>query len=396
MAGNPPSAYAMEKLVVHTIPSVAELSSGPTHSVTRLCEELLDQGVPTRLDCLDSPGHRPVPGFVVRHAVTTGLQRLGLSPRMHESLEEVARSGRARLFHNHSLWMMPNVYPGWVASKWGIPYVVSPRGTFSGAAMRSGHGLAKLVAWKAVQGPSLRSVTCWHATATSEAEAIREQGFSQPVAVVPNGIDIPPALREPSARRTVLYLGRLHVQKRVHDLVEAWARVAGQHPDWCLRIVGPDHGGYLGQLQRLAERLSATRISFEGPLHAEAKLAAYRSAELFVLPTAHENFGMAVAEALAAGTPAIVTKGAPWGGLPLQGAGWWIDHGPEPLAEHLDHAMSVPQATLRGMGERGRAWMAQDFAWPGIARRMATTYDWILAGMHPASRPHWVLPALAD
>jgi glycosyltransferase involved in cell wall biosynthesis len=380
----------MQSMIVHTIPSIAELSSGPTHSVTRLCEELLARGIDVELSTLDRPGHRAVPGFVRRHPVLLGLHRIGASPAMHRWLDSIAAEGRLSLLHNHSLWMLPNVYPGWVAKRRGVPYVVAPRGTFSGGAMRGGHHLAKRAAWQLVQGPALEAVTCWHATAESEVDAIRARGFTQPIAMVTNAVDVPELVRAESARQTVLYLGRLHEQKRVHHLVEAWTRVAEHHPDWDLRIVGPGHRGYSQRLRQLAADLGARRISFEDALHGEMKLAALRSASLFVLPTAHENFGMAVAEALAAGTPAIVTKGAPWAGLSEHQAGWWIEHGVDSLASSMGAAMSLSPERLRRMGEAGREWMRRDFGWPEVARRMNMTYEWILSGTRAEGCPPWV------
>ena len=84
-----------------------------------------------------------------------------------------------------------------------------------------------------------------------------------------------------------------------------------------------------------------------------------------VLPTLNENFGLTVAEALAAGTPAISTKGASWSGLEREGCGWWIDHGVEPLAAALAHAMALPREALKAMGDKGREWMVRGL--PGTA-----------------------------
>jgi glycosyltransferase involved in cell wall biosynthesis len=126
-----------------------------------------------------------------------------------------------------------------------------------------------------------------------------------------------------------------------------------------------------------------TRVDVEGPVYGPAKLDAYRQADLFVLPTLNENFGMAVAEALAVGVPVISTKGAPWSGLEREGCGWWIEHGEAPLADALLEATSRPAAALRYMGAQGRRWMARDFSWDRVASDMADVYAW-LAGRAPA------------
>jgi len=94
----------------------------------------------------------------------------------------------------------------------------------------------------------------------------------------------------------------------------------------------------------------------------------------------NENFGVTVAEALAAGTPVIATKGAPWGALQREGCGWWIDHGVEPLATALANAMMLKREALQAMGAKGRAWMARDFSWDRVAYDMLNIYRWLSSG----------------
>ena len=111
-----------------------------------------------------------------------------------------------------------------------------------------------------------------------------------------------------------------------------------------------------------------------------AKAEAYRDAGLFVLPTLNENFAITVAEALAAGTPVIATKGAPWRGLECEGCGWWIDHGVEPLVATLAEAMDMERGVLRAKGAKGRAWMKRDFSWDRVAHDMLAVYGWLSSG----------------
>jgi glycosyltransferase involved in cell wall biosynthesis len=299
-----------------------------------------------------------------------------------------AQSRSVDLIHNHSLWMMPNVYPGQVARRFGIPSVVSPRGTLSEWAIQSSSSI-KRVFWPLLQAPALAATACFHATAESEYENIRRMGFRQPVAVIPNGIDIPDlAPKAPGAFRTMLFLGRIHPIKGLDILLPAWRAVQDRFPEWRLHIVGPDNGGYLAQMQRRAGELRLERVEFSGALFGEQKWQAYRQADLFVLPTYSENFGMSVAEALAAGTPAIVSKGAPWAGLDMRGAGWWIDMGLEPLVACLEDALARSTDALEEMGQRGRDWMEAEYSWAPVGRQMAETYCWIL---NSGNRPKWVI-----
>lgn len=361
--------------------------------MVRLVEELRRTGNDVTLAVLDSLGHRPVPDWVRRFPRLPLDRRLGFSPTYHRWLREMAATEPRLLIHNHSLWMMPNIYPGWVAKLSRTPFIVSPRGTLGGAAFDGGSSLKRLL-WPLVQRPALSAVSCFHATAESEAREIRGHGFGQAIAVIPNGIDLPPYLPATEARRKeVLFLGRVHPKKGLDVLLRAWRRVESDAPGWTLRIVGPDNGGHLAQMVRLAGQLGLRSVEFAGELVGAEKTAAYARASIFVLPTRNENFAMTVAEALASGTPAIVSKGAPWSGLEATRSGWWIDFGEEPLAEMMSLAIKTPSEELRKMGERGKDWMRSDFSWDAIGRKMTRVYEWVLAGMPAGDMPSTVIPA---
>jgi glycosyltransferase involved in cell wall biosynthesis len=239
----------------------------------------------------------------------------------------------------------------------------------------------KRIFWPIVQRPSLEAVTCWHATAESEYEDIRRLGFRQPVAVVPNGIDVPHLPpKQVSDVRTLLFLNRIHPKKGLDILLSAWRAIQNRYSDWRLAVVGPDNDGYLAKMQKLSNELKLKRVEFLGPLYGHDKWLAYQNADLFVLPTYSENFGITVAESLAAGTPVIVSQGAPWSGLSKHGAGWWTEIGVEPLVAVLEESLSQPREVLGVMGERGRKWMKDDFSWYGVGQIMAATYSWMLEG----------------
>ncbi len=117
---------------------------------------------------------------------------------MHRWLVDEANCGRFGLIHNHSLWMMPNVYPGQVCRRYSnCRLMVSPHGTLSGWALDF-HALRKKVFWHLLQGPAVRGAACFHATSESEYQDIRKLGLVQPICILPNGIDVPPLLKPPA------------------------------------------------------------------------------------------------------------------------------------------------------------------------------------------------------
>lgn len=375
--------------VIHTIPSIVDKLNGPSYSVARLCEALNDHGCKVLLASLSANKNFYESDYIKYFSQGALPARLGSSPDLKRWLEHKVGSQSVDLLHNHSLWMMPNVYPGWAANKFSIPLITSPRGTLSPRAMSSGLKYLKKIFWSMIQKPALSSTTCFHATSLAEYADIRAQGFTQPVALIPNGIDIPPYEKLTKAGiKTILFLGRIHPIKGLDMLLPAWQALHNLYPDWKLRIVGPDHRGYLAEVKLLAKNLNLNRVEFIGPVAGWQKAKEFAEADLFVLPSYSENFAISVAEALAAGLPAIVTKGAPWEGLERYQAGWHIDIDTKALIDALDRAMSANKYDLDLMGKRGRDWMEAEFAWEKIAVQMVETYAWILGRR---DMPEWVI-----
>jgi glycosyltransferase involved in cell wall biosynthesis len=373
--------------IIQVVPSIASLSSGPTYTVTRLSEQLRDMGHEVEIACVDRQGHRLTPPWVHRFPQVRLSGKLMMSRELRRWLAACAISEPKPVIHNNSLWQLPNLYSGWVSARFGLPYIVSPHGTLGRAAFAMGSRLKPLW-WRYLQEPALAPVTCFHATARSEAAEIRALGFKQPIAIVPNGIDIPADTGSEGGRsREVLYLGRIHPKKGVDRLLRAWKCVQQRFPSWHLRIVGPDTSEYACQMKALASQLNLDRVTFAGELLGQQRSCAYRRAALFVLPTLNENFGVAVAEALAHETPALVTKGAPWSGLERWDCGWWIDCGDDALAACLVTAMSTDAARLSRMGARGRRWMQSEYSWGTISKQMESVYAWAHAGAFVSEVP---------
>lgn len=229
----------------------------------------------------------------------------------------------------------------------------------------------------------------FHATSMAEYDDIRARGFSQPISVIPNGVEIPELVtsQSDSQTRTLLYLSRIHPTKQVDLLLRVWSKLECGFPNWRLQIAGPLNNPYAQEMQRLSAGLGHERVSFSGELVGSEKWQAYREADLFVLPTKTENFGLAIAEALASGTPVVTTKGAPWSGLDKHRCGWWIDDVKRNLEGTLRHALALSQQVLREHGLRGRLWVSEEFGWPEVADKMAISYRWLTAR---GDRPSWI------
>ena len=381
--------------VVQIVPSINAESSGPSYSVPSLCQGLASVGCDVSLHFLDDV---PTQLVHVPYQVTSyprrelGLRNLGRSPAMFLGLLEAAR--RAEIIHNNSLWMMPNVYPSWVVRRLRqreenprVKLVTAPRGTLAPWSLAKGKW-KKRIFGALFQYPALRLTDMFHATSEKEYGEIRAAGYRQPVAIVPIGMDVPEVeshVKDDVGRvRKVVFFGRLHKVKGVDRLVRAWEQVV--RDGWELVIAGPDNG-MLETLKGIVVERKLPRVSFVGEINGPAKYEFLAGADIYVLPSDTENFGVTVAEALVSGTPVIASQGTPWQGLELERCGRWIPIGVEPLAGALKELMTISDGERAAMGARGKEWMAQDFSWKGIGAKMKAAYEWLL---RQGERPEWV------
>ena len=370
----------------HVISSVLPHFGGPSVSVPALCRELAALGHAVTLHSY-APAPAAAPEGYAHHSYPRSrvAPTFGLSLSLPNGLRAAAQSGE--IMHFHGMWSLPNLAPAWAVRGTACKLVASPRGMLDDWSLRQ-HALRKRLMWNALQGRAVRSAQLIHATAATEIAAVRALGVAVPCALVPNGVVIPePAAlaRFDKTPRTLLFLGRLDPKKAVDRLLEAWVQVQAAHPDWQLRIVGPEseHGA---ELRALAERLGAERVSFVGPAYDAEKSREFRAAQLFILPTHSENFGLSVAEALAHGLPAIVSRGAPWRGIVERDCGYWIDNSVPALVACLRQALNCSARELQARGARGRAWMEHEFSWHGRARSLAEAYAWLRGeGPRPAA-----------
>ena len=381
--GSGPNASG-EASVVHTTDSLHARQGGPPRTISALATGLGRLGADVSVLAFED-GHS-------RDAVTPApdAAKVQFVERGRGGVRRFRRAITAAspaLVHDHGLWLPSNHAAAAAASRLDVPRVVSTRGMLEPWA-RQHRRWKKALAWAAFQGRDLRAAAVLHATAASEADHLRDLGLRPPIAVIPNGVDVPdevaPLDNGPRGEpRRALFLSRVHPKKGLPLLLDAWAAVAPA--DWELVIAGPDEGGHRAELEAQARRLGLASVRFLGSVGDDAKWDLYRSADLFVLPTYSENFGVVVAEALAVGVPVLTTTGAPWRDLQTHQCGWWVAPKLRPLQKALHDALTKPDAERRAMGLRGRTLVQDAYDWGAIATLMLEVYEWILG--RRASRP---------
>ena len=366
--------------VLVTVASIQNESAGPSYTVPSLCRGLANNSVDVQLHVLDS-----VPTADYNYSVFTYERRrfpvsvLGRSPEMLQGFRKALKD--CDIVHNNGIWMMPNVYPAIAKRGTKCKLVFCPRGGLSATALQRSRFKKFLMGHLGGQYMALRETDMFHAASMKELEEIRDLGYTQPIALVPNGIDVPEMTHKPfpTEKRKLAFFGRIHTTKAVDHLVAAWRNVAHKFPEWSLDIAGPDCGALAGLKTTIAEQ-NIPRVSFVGEFHGIDKYKFLSSIDLYILPSLTENFGITIAEALACGTPVIASRGCPWERLDEKGCGWWIDIGVDALTAQLEKVLTLSPQELERMGGLGKKWMAEEFSWDGIAQKMAGAYEWLCSG----------------
>ena len=351
---------------------------GPAYSVSRLGRALADAGADVGLWAPDGSAVR---SDVVPVNGGQGVDRLSrLDGPLQTALETF---GEVDVFHDSGLWWSHNHAISRHARQAGKPVVVSTRGMLAPWAMRHKHWRKK-VAWQLYQRRDLMRATAIHATSAEEAGHVAALKLGHTATLIPNGADLPTDTPSPetTARtgpRKAVFLGRLHPVKGLPLALEAWKNV---RPDgWAFEITGPDEDGYRAVLQDQITRLALEDcVRLIGAVDGNAKTGLLGAADLFVLPSHSESFGMVVAEALAHGLPVLTTKAVPWPDLERIDCGWRVPVSVQGLADGLSMATGLSDEARIAMGVRGHDLVRTQYSWESVAKRFLDLYSSVQAG----------------
>jgi len=385
--------------VIQTVAGIAERSGGPSRTIRDLCEALGRAGARVSLVAGHDPARddallAPDPALATLTIVPRG-GRFGVPIReFTAAIAALVKPDEPTIVHDNGIWLPANIAAGAAAHRLGLALVISPHGMLDAWAMAH-HGSRKKIAWALYQRRLFDQAVGLCATAPREAEPMHRRFPGKPVALIANGVSCPERVPDRSARenapgRTMYYMSRIHPVKNLLTLIDAWASLVGDQAfaDWTLVIAGPEESGHGAEL---ATRIGAlgigSRVRMQGRVPDAAKAAAFADADVFILPSFTENFGIVVAEALAAGVPVIVSNGAPWASVETQGCGWFTGTDSASLAAAMAASMRLSPAERRAMGVRGHAHVLRDFSWKQIAAQTLDYYQWLL---HGGTRPEFV------
>ncbi len=291
------------------------------------------------------------------------------------------------MIHLHNVRTFQNIIVHHYARKYNIPYVLQAHGSLPRIVTRT--GLKKL--YDVLWGYSLLTdASRVIAVSEMEVEQYKSMGVSEhKIEIVPNGIDLSEFDNLPqrggfrkkynlsSDQRIILYLGRIHQIKGLDLLAKAFADLSRALDNIRLVIVGPDDG-YLPTLKRLVANLGiGDKVLFTGPLYGREKLEAYVAADVYVLPSLYEIFGVTVLEACACGTPVIVTDCCGLANVIDNQAGLVVSYDKEQLQHALLHILGDDKLRLQ-FGEKGKSLVREKFTWEKIVEQVERVYEDIL------------------
>ena len=373
-----------ELQIIQTIAGTRLDHGGTSRSVPHLCEALDEQGA-----CVELVTGKPAdplipcnyPGGNVHISLVkeSGFRRhWGMARRFQNQLaERIALANGPVIVHDHGIWLATNRATARTTRVLNVPRIVSPRGMLSQWSLSQG-SWKKKIAWRMFQHNNLSTADGFHATGEQEAEDLRSLGFKQPIAIIPNGVVLPPTMpaKVSTGPKQVLFLSRIHPKKGLLNLLRAWQRV--NPTNWRLVLAGPNENGHVQEVDSLATELGIREyIDFVGPVNDLEKWQLYCNADLFILPSFSENFGIVIAEALASGLPVITTTSTPWSSLVANDLGWWVEPNESQIENALREATSLPDLQRTEMGQRATRWGQTQFAWLAIAEHMLQFYAWI-------------------
>lgn len=371
--------------ICHIVASLEERYGGPSKSVCALAKAQAALGHDVSLLATGENGPEKCAegSLQIRSFPRDWPSRIARSADLRRHLFSIS----PEVIHHHALWQRPLHYAHRRAAALNAPLVISPRGMMSGWAWQH-HRTRKSLARALVHPSALEATNGWHATSAEEIQDIRAHGFHQPACFAPNGVDAPSAAETAAAadywreacpevevRPTALFYSRLHQKKRVLELIDLWLEDAP--PSWLLLIVGLPDEFTVAQLERYVLRASGgnrVRI-FDG----SRRPPPYAIASLFLLPSHSENFGLAIAEAMAHGVPVVVTDSTPWGHIKALGAGWCVPWAEYPGA--LKAALAEPPGRRADRGEVGRVHVLAEYSWQRCASSLLIFYRELL-GRH--------------
>ncbi len=381
--------------ILHVIPSVAARYGGPSIAVVEMCRALNERGVSTLIATTDADGDGRLDVKLEKLSMYQDVETIFFSRQWSEAVKysrPLARwlTRNVRYFdavHIHAVFSHACLSASTACRPESVPYIVRPLGTLDPWSL-SQKRRRKQLFLNSGGRRMLKEASAIHYTTQSEMRLAEQALGLQHGVVIPLGVDEAYFERAHSTDSLserhpedehpyVLVLSRLHPKKGLELLIDVFLQLARstEFESWKLLIAGDGDADYVASLrQQAAEGGASARVLFKGWLDGEAKISALRGAALLALPSRQENFGLCVAEALACGTPVLVSRHVNLADeIEKAGCGWVVPLDRDALMHSLAEAMrDAPARNARGGA--GQSLARRRFRWAAVADGLYELY----------------------
>lgn len=358
--------------IIHYIPSIDRMAGGISTYMQVLAKPL---GTMAEVHIMTHASENPLPmenckvHDIPRYRPFSGVWK--------KAVVDLLDSVRPDIVHVNCCWTPDCAMIQRLAQKRGYKVVLTPHGMLEPWIIKRHYWTRKVPALWLYQKAAVQRADCVQATAESERDNLLKLGYNSNIKVVRLGIDAESIEMKRSWKksRQILFLSRVHVKKGINFLVEAADVLRNELQGYKILVAGEGEADYVEAMKRMiCDRGLQDIVQLIGGVYGDEKWRLFQTSDFFVLPTHSENFGLAIAESLASGTPVITTVGTPWSDLNSSEAGAWIEIGTEPLVETLRRFLSLSEDELETMGRNGRKLIETKYSAHVMAEQMMEVY----------------------
>ena len=362
--------------IIHYIPSIDRIAGGTSTYMQVLGKEL---GKLAEVHIITHASENPLP---IENCIIHNVSVYNpINSRFKNEVSKLFDVIKPDLVHVNCCWMPACAFIQQMAQKRNIKVVLTPHGMLEPWIIKRHYWTRKLPALLLYQKAAIQNADCLQATAESEKANLLKLGYNSTIKIVKLGIDAESITMKTSWKKNkqLLFLSRVHVKKGINYLIEAADILREELQGYKIVVAGEGDADYVASLkQQIIDKGLQDIIQLIGGVYGDKKWELFQTSDFFVLPTHSENFGLAIAESLASGTPVITTVGTPWNDLNSSNAGAWIEIGTQPLVETLRRFLSLSDEDLETMGKNGRKLIETKYSARVMAEEMMEVYNTIL------------------